>query len=695
MTYIDESRPEDVRVSRALLLNTLRYARPYWRFFVLSVALSLLLTGLDISLPYLVKVSIDRYILKQVVVAREPVLDASCIPFGGGFCGLPAGSIPSSTASAVYYILQSDFETSPDFQDLLGALKNQPGVTFYPSAITFTPEALQNLPPDLRARLRSPDWVRLRMVALIFLLLISFSFLFNYFNSLILVRAGQGIVRDIRNTVFHHLLTRHISYFHRHPVGRLVTRVTNDVEAISDFFTLVLSTSVKDLLLIFAISALMLRMNLRLTLYVMALIPFLLVLSLIFRRSIVVVFRKVRTRLAELNAYISESLSGIRTLKLYRKERASHDRFGWLSNRAYQANIEAITIFSAFQPAVNFLNLFAVALILWFGGRDVLNGSMSLGTLVAFLSYVQMFYAPINDLAEKYNLFQQAMAGAEKVQSLLNVRETIPPPQVPYRPPVLRGQISVRNVSFGYQPGQEVLHNISFDIPEGSVIALVGHTGAGKSSLISLLLRLYDPWSGSILLDGKDLRDWDPAILRRSIALVPQDVFLFSEPLRNNIVLWDQNIDEPALIDALKAVQAESVLQRLDRGLDTVLAERGQTLSTGERQLLAFARALVVNPRVLILDEATASIDPATENKIQRALRTLLKNRTAIVIAHRLTTIRQAHRIIVLNQGNIVESGTHDELLALRKYYYTLYRTQFHPVSTAQTAEPAFAPPDP
>jgi ABC-type multidrug transport system fused ATPase/permease subunit len=692
MTYVDDSRPEDMRVTRDLLWNTLRYARPYALLFVASVLFALILTALDLSLPYLVKVSIDRYILKQVIVVSEEVAGKQCIPFGDGLCGIPPGSASSSGNSAVYYILAADLASTPDSESLVAALKDRPGVTFYASAVTLTPEALQALPAGLRARLRAHDRLHLRRLASLFLLLVTLSFVFNYLNSLILTRAGQGIVRDIRNTAFRHLLTRHIAYFHRNPVGRLVTRVTNDVEAISDFFTLVLSTSIKDLLLIFGIAGLMLQMNLRLTLLVMALIPVLLAISLVFRRYIVVVFRKVRTRLAELNAYISESLSGIRVIKLYRKEHASDARFGALSHRAFQANLEAITLFSAFQPSINFLNLLAVGLILWVGGMDVLKGSMSVGTLVAFISYVQMFYAPISDLAEKYNLFQQAMAGAEKVQTLLNVQEAIQAPEKPFRAPDVRGNIAFRNVSFGYSPGQEVLHNISFDVPERSIVALVGHTGAGKSSLISLILRLYDPWSGAILLDGKDLRHWDPALLRRSFALVPQDVFLLSESVRENIGLWDKGLSDGALWDALRAVQADSIVEHLEGGLGSVLAERGQTLSTGERQLLAFARALAANPAFLILDEATASIDPATESKIQRALQTLLKDRTAIVVAHRLTTIRQAHRIIVLNQGRIVESGTHEELLALRKYYYTLYRTQFQPVAAA-TPEPAPALP--
>lgn len=694
MSYADDSRPEDVRVTRDLLWNTLRYARPYAGLFVFSILLALVLTGLDLSLPYLVKVSIDRYILKQVVVVRTSPAKQGCIPFGGDWCGLPVGRESGPPASpAVYYILTSDL--GKDGPPLITLLKDRPGVSLYPNAITLTPEALRSLPPELRARLRAPDWLNLRKVSLLFLLIVALSFLFNYLNSLILARAGQGIVRDIRNTAFQHLLTRHIAYFHRNPVGRLVTRVTNDVEAISDFFTLVLSTSVKDLLLVLGIAVLMFRMNLRLALYVMALIPILLGISLVFRRYIIVVFRKVRTRLAELNAYISETLSGIRVIKLYRKEHSSNAKFQALSNRAFQANLQAITLFSAFQPSINFLNLFAVGLILWVGGRDVLSGSMSVGTLVLFISYVQMFYAPISDLAEKYNLFQQAMAGAEKVQTLLNVQEAIPVPHPPHRAKAVSGHIVFQNVSFGYSPGQQVLHNISFEVPEGSVVALVGPTGAGKSSLISLILRLYDPWSGRILLDGIDLREWDPLLLRKSFALVPQDVFLFSDTIRENVRLWDDRMNDEAIWEALKTVQADSLVERYPEGLATVLAERGQTLSTGERQLLAFARALAANPRVLILDEATASIDPSTESKIQRALQTLLKGRTAIVIAHRLTTIRQAHRIIVLNQGRIVESGTHEELLALRKYYYTLYRTQFQVATAGAAPEPALAPPSP
>lgn len=677
---------EGVELGWGLIQRTLSYAKPYRGLFVVSIIFSILVTAGDLTLPYLVKMAIDGYILKQgVVVPASQASESGCRDLGAGACLVLPGQTPPAYGRAprVYYI--ADAEAGPRWGAWLDQLKDREGVIVYPHGVTLAPEALVQLPPALRAELRARDWAGLKKLSLLFLLVILGAFLLKYANGLMLTRGGQGVVRDIRGHLYAHLLSLHLPFFHRNPIGKLVTRVTNDVEAISEFFTLVLSTTIKDFLLILGVATLMVRLNARLTLWVMALIPFLLVLSLVFRRYAIRAFRKVRNRLADLNAFLSETLSGIRVVKLLQRESHNDRRFRDLSDRAYRANLESITLFSIFQPFINFLNLLAVGLILWVGGTDVLGGRMTLGTLVAFLAYVQMFYAPITDLAEKYNIFQSAMAGAEKVQALFGVTEKLPVSQHPYDPKHVRGEILVDQVSFGYEDGPDVLHDISLHVEPGQVVALVGHTGAGKSTLVSLLLRLYDPRRGRVLIDGIDLRHWHPAALRRVMALVPQDVFLFSDSVRDNVRLWDPTIQDGRILEALRAVQAEALVRRLPGGLDAVLAERGQTLSVGERQLLAFARALVQDPRILVLDEATSSVDPGTERLIQEALETLLKGRTAVIIAHRLTTIRRADHIVVLHRGRLVEEGTHEELLARRRYYYALYHTQFQTVPSTLT----------
>ncbi len=608
-----------------LVGRTVLYGKPYLGLFIGSVALSLCLTAGDLLLPYLVKLAIDR-------------------------CLLPWGAAAASASMAGPAIAAIDDSALARF--LSGGAQ------------------------------AGADAMMLARFCLFSVATIALMALGGYLHGLMLARAGQGVVRDIRNRLYAHVVQRHLSFFHRTPVGKLVTRLTNDVEAISEFFTLVLSTTVKDVLLIGGIVAIIWHLNGRLTLSVMTMVPLLVTVTLIFRHHAVRSFRQIRNRLAELNAFVAETLSGIRIVKLMRREPQNDRRFRELSHRAYLANVESIRLYAIFQPFINVLNLLAVGLVLWLGGRDVLAGRMTVGTLVAFVSYVQMLFAPVTDLAEKYNLFQSAMAGAEKVQALFDVTEQLPVSAQPHHPAAVRGALQVDGVSFRYgADGPDVLHNVSLRAEPGEVVALVGHSGAGKSTLISLLLRLYDAREGRVLLDGVDLRAWGASALRRSTALVPQDVVLFSESVRENLRLWDPAIGDERLWAALRAVQAEHFVRRLPGGLDAVLAERGQTLSAGQRQLLAFARALAQEPRVVIMDEATSSIDPGTERMIQEATEALWRERTVIVIAHRLTTIRRADRIAVLHQGRVVETGSHAELLARRDYYYALYRTQFSPAA--------------
>ena len=426
-------------------------------------------------------------------------------------------------------------------------------------------------------------------------------------------------------------------------------------------------------------------LDLRLSLWVLLFAPLLLGASLVFRHFAVRAFRKIREALAELNAFLYESLSGIRITKLYNLESIRQQGFQERSERSYRAHMEAILVFAIFRPMINFLNLTALAVVLLVGGLCVWRGTLSVGVVVAFATYIEMLFGPISDLAEKFHILQSAVAGAEKVYAELDHEERLPVQPRPHRGQP-RGHFQMENVEFWYEPGEPVLRNINLEIPAGAHVALVGHTGAGKTTVVRLLLRLDDPTRGRILLDGVDLRDWDPAVLRRAFATVPQDVVLFSTTLRENLRLWDESISDAQIWEALERVQMAERVRRLPKQLDTMLAERGINFSAGERQLLAMARALLRDPAVLFLDEALSSVDPETERRLQRATEELIRNRTAIIIAHRLTTIQAMDRIFVFREGSLVEQGSHEELLRRKGYYFHLYRAQFTELLTREEA---------
>jgi len=488
---------------------------------------------------------------------------------------------------------------------------------------------------------------------------------------------GQQVIQNIRLTLLSHLMNLSISFYTRNPVGRLVTRLTNDAEAISEFFTLVLVTFFKDIFLLAGILFVLVHFNWHLSFWILILAPVLLAIALIFRAKAWAANRIIRRKIAEINAYLSESLAGIRIIKLFLREKENQLRFQRLNREAYQANMRQILLFSSFQPVINFLGYFAIGLVIYFGGHQVIQGELTVGALVAFIAYTQMFFAPIADLAEKYNVLQAAMAAAEKIFSLLDVQEFILDPPVGKIPEQLRGEVIFQNVWHSYPDGAEVLKDISFRVRPGQTVALVGPTGAGKTTITNLLLRFYDPVRGSIFVDGVDIRNMPQKYLRSCMAIVTQDVFLFSTDILRNIRLNRETITVEQAQKAAESVGVAPFIRSLPHQYDEPVHERGATLSAGQKQLLAFARALAFDPKILILDEATSSVDPETEKRIQDALKVLLKGRTSLVIAHRLSTIKNADWILVIHKGRIVEEGTHSTLLDKKGFYYNLYRLQF------------------
>jgi ABC-type multidrug transport system fused ATPase/permease subunit len=507
-------------------------------------------------------------------------------------------------------------------------------------------------------------------------LLIALNFALGYWQTLLLQQTGQRIIYRLRSDLFAHLQRLSLSYFDAHPVGRLVTRVTNDIETLNEMYTSVLVNLFRDCFSIVGLMGMLFYLNRTLAWIALGMLPVVFANVWIFRGLARENFRDMRTRVAGINAFIAENLSGLRTIQIFHREARQIASFT-TANRAYFDSLWwHLQLFGLFRPSLDLLASFALALVLWRGGILSAAGAIELGTLYAFTSYVRQLFNPINELAEKFNLLQAAMASSERIFQLLDTEPEIRDREGAIAPPSLVGGIAFDRVWFAYEGDNWVLKNVSFQVEPGQTIAFVGHTGAGKSSILSLIARFYDVQRGVVRLDGQDVRDLTQASLRRGIGFVLQDVFLFAGDVRGNIRLDHPEISPEAVEEAARAVGADAFIRDLPGGYEAQLTERGSTLSTGQRQLIAFARALAFDPAILVLDEATANVDSETEAVIQEALRRLTAGRTTLIVAHRLSTIQRADRILVLHRGEIRETGTHAELIAREGLYHKLWRLQ-------------------
>jgi ATP-binding cassette, subfamily B, multidrug efflux pump len=526
-------------------------------------------------------------------------------------------------------------------------------------------------------------WNGILIISGIYLLVLVFDFLAQYAQIRIMQRVGQQTMYDMRRGIFAHLQRLPMSYFDRNPVGRLVTRVTTDVDALNDLFAAGVVTMINDLFLLVVMAGLLFKIDWRLALDTLGVLPAILIVTFVFRHYVREANRKIRTAIARINAFLQEYISGMSVVQLFNRERKAMQEFGRRNKDNMLAWRDAILAYALFYPAVEFLSFATIALIFWAGGNRILHGGLTLGVLTAFTMYAQRFFRPIQDLSEKFNILQSAMAASERIFKLLDEPITIQSPENCRRLAAARGEIEFRNVWFSYrnvaEPADEdwVLRDVSFRIQPGQTFAIVGHTGAGKTTLISLLLRFYDIQRGQILLDGVDIRLLDLQDLRRHFGIVLQDPFLFSGTIESNIRLGTPGISHEVVERAIEKIGLADFVHSLNEGTATAVNERGSTLSVGQRQLINFARALAHNPRFLILDEATSSVDTKTELLIREALDKLLTGRTALVIAHRLSTIQYADRILVFHKGRLREQGAHQELLALRGIYYRLYQLQY------------------
>jgi ATP-binding cassette subfamily B protein len=530
------------------------------------------------------------------------------------------------------------------------------------------------------------DYHGLLLISIALLGILMLQGLVQYFLTYYTEYMGQKIVYDLRVQIFSHVQKLALKYFDKTPVGRTVTRVTNDVDSLSEMFSSGIVQVFSDIFVIVWIFIFMFSMAWDLALVVLLVMPVLFYATFLFRKKVRETYRDVRLHLARINSYMQEHVTGMNVVQIFAKEKDELKKFSAINNDYKTANIKSVFYYAVFFPVVELLSAVTFGLIIWYGGGEVIQNKLTLGVLLAFFQYTEMFWRPVRDLSEKYNILQAAMASSERIFKLLDNNTFIENPANPVEIKNLKGEIEFKNVWFAYNPGEYVLKNVSFKINPGQTIAIVGATGAGKTSIINILTRFYDIEKGIISLDGIDIRNIDKRDLRRFISIVLQDVFLFSGSIKSNISLGSEEISDEKIIEAAKTVGANKFIEQLPNGYDEIVKEKGATLSVGQRQLISFARALAYDPQILILDEATSSVDTETEILIQKAIEKLLVGRTSIVIAHRLSTIQNADKIIVMHKGEVKEIGTHQELLANKGIYYKLYQLQYKDQEIVKTA---------
>ena len=651
--YFEETqlgKPYDVR----LLKRLYPFIRSYKSLVLWSIVLVLSITALDLALPYITKIAIDRYIVPQTT---------------------GAGRNHVGRAETTHRYLKADLK-NPRHRDIVEKYRELFKIEGETAIISL--QALERFEEsDLRI-LRENDLAGVSMMAAIFLVVVFLDFILNFAQQIIMEYSGNMIMHDLRMKLFRHIQNLALDFFTRNPVGRLVTRMTNDVENMHELFTSVISLVFKDFFLLLGIAAVMMALNWKLALVSFIVLPVVIYASAKFSVKARDVFRLLRIKIAEINTRFAETIEGIEVIQLFRQESKNYQTFKKLNHENYLAGMRQIHVLAIFMPITELLGVIAVALVILYGGSGVLNETVSLGTLVAFISYVRMFFRPIRDLAEKYNILQNAMASAERIFLILDTKNAMP--KVSHPPSIANSagiqEIRFEDVSFSYIRNEMVLRNISFRIKTGETIAIVGPTGAGKTSLVNLIPRFYDPTSGRILINNIDLREMDTAVFREKIALVMQEPFLFAGTIRENVFDNERHFTEEKIQEIIEAANCQKLIRGLPDGLETVLSVGGTSISSGERQLISIARAFARNPQLILFDEATSYIDSQTELWIQQALEKLMKNRTSIIIAHRLSTVRHVDRIIVLNRGRIIETGSHLELMNRKGFYYRLHQLQ-------------------
>lgn len=689
MNMIDDVFIEDKEKGRDIYLfkRLMRYGRPYIIHIILSFLLLGIVVGAELLQPLLIAKGIDGIISKydtvySIVNKDQKTILENRINFNDKILIKDPTNKYSNSPKARIVLSQEDYYYIENLtKEDLEILKNyeKEGVKvrdgkYIAGEKAFAAKKLtQN---DIKV-LRNEDFQNLIKFAILFAGIILIGSSIQYIQALLLQYTGQKIIYKIRMDVFSHIQKMEIEFFNNRPIGKLVTRVTNDTETLNEMYTSVIINSVKNIFLLIGIVIAMLSFNIKLSLLTYSVIPILIISTIIFRRYSKTIFRQVRENVSKVNAFLSEHISGMKIIQIFAKEKEKYDEFYKISHRLNKSYKNQIIAFGIYGPSIYLLRIIATAIILFFGGKYVLAGVITIGTLIAFTQYISRFFHPVQQLSEQFNVFQSAMASAERLFGLLDTESNFKNKEGAIELSEVKGDIEFKNVWFAYKEDEWILRDVSFKVDSGESVAFVGATGAGKTTILSLLGRYYDIQKGEILIDGVNIKDIKIESLRSHIGQMLQDVFIFTGNIESNIKLRDDEITDEVMIQSSKYVNAHRFIKKLPGKYKEKVYERGATLSAGQRQLLSFARTLVRKPSILILDEATANIDTETEILIQEALYKIMEGRTTLVVAHRLSTIQHSDKIIVLHKGNIKEIGTHKELLSKKGIYYNLVQLQY------------------
>ncbi len=694
MEHFEEKKLDKI-VDFKLLKRLNKYTKPFYWILLISIIAVLLSSVADLLRPYLTKVIIDDYVTgykAEMHVSDDPFDHQYNIEFEGKnylrqkyYDELELK--PSTQGSkqllktSDHYLLLDEFITTnigPEDFDIKTA-DDRFTMTIRDSSELYDDYNIysgQLLTHEEYKIFRENDVSGIIKITIILLLTLIMAFVFTYIQTISLNYVGQKVIYNMRKDIFDHVQHLSMSYYEKNPIGRLVTRVTNDMNNISEMYSNVIISFLKDFIILIGTMLIMVRMDWKLSLLCFSTLPIVIFVSFLFRKYIRAVQRVIKLKIAEINATLSENISGMKIIQLFNKEKHMDESFDQVNTDHLNAWLKEVNIYAIFRPSMNLIYSMTLALLIFFGGNNVLKGAVELGVMVAFITYIQQYFRPIFDLSEKFNIMQAAMASIERILVILDDQEHIKNNPTLMLEEPFKGDIEFEHVNFSYNPEEQILKDVSFKINAGETVAIVGATGSGKTTITSLIGRFYDIQSGCIKIDGHPIKEMDLQFLRSQIAVVLQDVFLFAGSIRDNITLGEDMPDEQVK-DVATFVNASHFIDKLDETYDYILTEKGSTLSAGQRQLLSFARALAFDPSILILDEATSNIDTETELLIQDAITKLIKNRTTIIIAHRLSTIQHANKIIVMHKGEICEMGTHQELLEQKGRYYDLYLLQY------------------
>lgn len=691
---IDEDYEKSMKGN--VLRRLLRYAIPYWHTIIIVFALVLAITGFDLLRPVLVGDAIDDYIDGYNRPYVQVDADSNgAVSYRGIYLSKDGVMSASPDANKQNYyqmflyedkyymfdnvdskVLKNLMESSKELVESVQVSHETQEDEFIKITIEGKEYTGTLLSKDELKQVRKGDFDGIKKIVVVYLFILLVSFVCNILQTWLLQLTGQNIIYNIRQEVFEHIHRLSLRFFDVTPVGRIVTRVTNDVEALNEMYTNILVKLFKNIVKIIGLAAVMLSINVRMSMYAFVLLPFIVFLTFLFKKISRATYRIARTKLTAINTYLSEHISGMKLIQIFAREQEKFKEFEGKSKELYRANYREMMVFAIFRPAIYMLSVFALVIIIWVGGSSYFSGIISIGTLYIFIQYIGSFFEPIQEIAEQFSTLQSAMASAEKIFTILDEEIVVVNPEVPLELPEVKGRIEFKNVWFAYIEEEWILKDVSFIIEPGQKVAFVGATGAGKSSILNLIGRYYDIQKGEILIDGVNITELNTDQLRAAIGQVQQDVFIFTGDIKGNIRLRSEEISDETIKEAAEYVNADTFIQRLNHGYDETVTERGTTLSAGQRQLLSFARTLAFNPRILVMDEATANIDTETEQLIQEALQKLMTNRTTIMVAHRLSTIQHAEQIMVMHKGRIRESGTHQELLGKDGIYKKLYELQ-------------------